>query len=446
MLEQTESRMDETKEQNELIVQLFNKMESKIHFLELLNVAKRIYYGDKVQLFEINQLNYYINKNVFTDYSNKIIAKKIISNISLLDDNFYETFHIQKKNGGSRVIHAPKKGLKEFQNALNIILKAIYKPHESANGFVIGKSIVDNARPHINQNYVYNLDLKDFFPNVDKSRIWGRLLTSPFNLNSSNERRKIANMISVMCCVSIKIEQKISKQQAQYINKYVLPQGAPTSPILSNIICEKLDIRLSGVAKRFGLNYSRYADDITFSSKHNTFETKKGIFENIYSKGTMFDLEVRRIITDQNFFINEKKVRLQKQGYRQEVTGLIVNKKINVNRNYINLIRKWIYLWETYGYDKSFDIFIKQYKFGKLILKKDKISMANVIEGKLLYLKMVKGEKDSNYIKLKAKFEKLTKKEEFLDSVLNLWSDEGIEKAMILFYSKSASLINENTN
>lgn len=442
MLEQTESRMNETKEQNELIVQLFNNMESKNHFLELLNVAKKIYYGDKVQLFEINQLNYYINKNTVVDYTDIISARQSIAHTSSLDDNFYETFHIPKRNGGSRTIHAPKKGLKEFQNALNIIIQAIYKPHDSAHGFVIGKSIVDNARPHVNQNYVYNLDLKDFFPSVDKARIWGRLLASPFNLNSSGERRKIANMISTLCCVTLKIEKKSDDQIAKKMHKYILPQGAPTSPIISNAICEKLDIRLSGVAKRFGLNYSRYADDITFSSKHNTIEINKGVFENIYSKGTVFDLEVRRIITDQNFSINEKKVRLQTQGYRQEVTGLIVNKKLNVNRKYINLIRKWIYLWETYGYDKSFSIFIKEYSLCKLNVKKNNVSMINVIEGKLLYLKMVKGEKDSNYIKLKTKFDKLTKKDDFLDSVLNLWSDEGIEKAMILFYSKSASLIN----
>ena len=115
----------------------------------------------------------------------------------------------------------------------------------------------------------------------------------------------------------------------------VLPQGAPTSPILSNIICERLDLRLNGVAKRFGLKYSRYADDITFSSMHNVFQ-----------KNSDFLIEINRIINEQNFIIKHSKTRLQKQGYKQEVTGLIVNQKPNVDSRYISELRKWIYLWE----------------------------------------------------------------------------------------------------
>lgn len=102
------------------------------------------------------------------------------------------------------------------------------------------------------------------------------------------------------------------------------------------MICERLDIRLSGVAKRFGLKYSRYADDITFSSMHN-----------VYQKDSEFLIEIARIITDQNFHIKESKTRLQKQGFRQEVTGLIVNDKPNVNKRYISQLRMWIYCWGT---------------------------------------------------------------------------------------------------
>lgn len=414
--------MEVTLEQKESIVQLFKLMESKEEFLEILNIGKRIYYGQKTIPFELKQLNYYINKSNLEPYSTK--------------DFFYETFYIPKKSGGTRTIHAPKKGLKELQNALNILIQIIYKPHPAATGFILGKSIVDNARPHVNQNYVYNLDLKDFFPSVHKARIWGRLLISPFNLNTSENRKKIANMIATLCCIMIKEEKIIDGKSLGIYNTYVLPQGAPTSPIISNTICEKLDRRLSGVAKRFGLNYSRYADDITFSSKHNTFELRKGIFENIYTSGSTFDIEIRRIIVDQNFEINQKKVRLQKQGFRQEVTGLSVNQKINVNRKYINLLRKWIYLWETYGESKASEIFFKQYNPKKTKSKGNQGSMKNIIEGKLLYLKMVKGEKDDNYNKLKCKFDKLIKKDDFIDNILKLWEDQGIDTAMSFYYSE----------
>lgn len=414
--------MDASSEQKESIVQLFRLMESKEEFLEILNFAKQIYYGIKAVPFELKQLNYYINKSNLEPYST--------------NDFFYETFYIPKKSGGARKIHAPKKGLKELQNALNILLQIVYNPHPAATGFILGKSIVDNARPHVNQNYVYNLDLKDFFPSVHKSRIWGRLLISPFNLNTSENRKKIANMIATICCIMIKEEKMIDGKSLGFFDKFVLPQGAPTSPVISNAICEKLDRRLLGVSKRFGLNYSRYADDITFSSKHNTFELRKGIFENIYTSGSTFDIEIRRIITDQNFEINEKKVRLQKQGFRQEVTGLSVNEKINVNRKYVNLLRKWIYLWETYGEEKASEIFFKQYIIKKSKTTRTQPSMKNIIEGKLLYLKMVKGEKDITYNKLKYKFDKLIKKDEFLDTVLELWKNQGIETAMNLYYSE----------
>ena len=397
------------------IKNLFHKMNSKIEFLDLLNFAKSVLYGDEVVRFEEKQLNYYINKS--TTHSRST----------------YFTFSIKKKSGAERVIHSPIKGLKEFQKALNIVLQCVYEPHPSAYGFVIGKSIVQNASAHVNQNYVYNIDLKDFFPSIDKSRVWGRLLIPPFNLNNSEERKKIANMIAGLSCTEMEVE-RIKNDEWNKVNLSVLPQGAPTSPILTNAICEKMDIRLSGVAKRFGLNYSRYADDITFSSKHNSYEIKEGIFENIYFKNSSFDKEVRRIIKDQNFNIKESKVRLQKKEYRQEVTGLIVNDKTNVNRKYTDLVRKWIYLWETYGYEKAYGFFIKKYSFDKGHIKKGQPNMMLVIDGKLLYLKMIKGENDSTYIKLKERFDNLigieNKEKKQNKNIVDLILDIGLDKAM----------------
>jgi RNA-directed DNA polymerase len=406
--------MKPTPDQTKLIKELFLKMDNKNDFLELLNIVKKIQYGDKVIPFEEKQLNYYINKS--TTHNKPT----------------YFTFSIKKKSGGDRKIHAPIKGLKEFQKALNIIFQSIYEPHPAAKGFVMGKSIVDNALVHKNQNYVYNIDLKDFFPSIDKSRVWGRLLTEPFKLNSSNERKKIANMIAVLCCTPMKVERFINNKWEKDIELSVLPQGAPTSPTITNAICEKLDIRLSGVAKRFGLNYSRYADDITFSSKHNSYEIKEGLFENIFLTGSAFDKEIRRIIRDQKFNVNESKVRLQKKGYRQEVTGLSVNEKVNVNRTYINLVRKWIYLWETYGFEKAYVFFIKNYSSEKGQVKKGQPNMAMVLEGKLLYLKMVKGENNSTYLRLKNRFDKLvgTKEIENNKNIVDLILKIGLNNAM----------------
>ena len=424
----------------------FELMESKQDFLDLLNRAKSFLYGEKTIAFEMKQLNYYISKDSTVtkkkiDYQIDFSGVDVVINkdVDVVKKNpnrksSYNTFTIKKKSGEDRTLHAPVKGLKEFQKALNLIFQCVYEPHKAATGFVVGKSIVDNAKLHINQNYVYNLDLKDFFPSIDQARVWGRIKVAPFNLGTSEERKKIANMIATLCCTPMEVERNTDGNWHKLIMS-VLPQGAPTSPTLTNAICEKLDIRLSGVAKRFGLNYSRYADDITFSSKHNIFEVKKGVFEKIYESNLTFDKEVRNIIASQNFHVKESKVRLQKQGYRQEVTGIVVNDKINVNQKYIKQLRQWLFYWETFGYERACNYFLKKYCAEKGHIKKGQPNMMVVLEGKLLYLKMVKGDKDATYIKLKERFDLLIESKSNISHILELWKNEGIEKAMKVFYS-----------
>jgi hypothetical protein len=169
--------------------------------------------------------------------------------------------------------------------------------------------------------------------------------------------------------------------------KYVLPQGSPVSPILTNIICDRLDRRLAGLAKRFRLSYTRYADDITFSSMHN-----------VYQEGGEFRTELKRIIEDQSFEINDDKTRLQKKGVRQEVTGITVNDKNNVSKKYVRELRNILYIWKKYGYLVAYNKFMQHYtpKIKKL-WKTKRPNMANVLHGKLMYLRMVKGPEDSTY-------------------------------------------------
>jgi RNA-directed DNA polymerase len=424
-----------TPEQNKTIQELFKKMNSKIDFLALLNEAKKLEYGDKFIPFEEKQLNYFIN----ADTKQKVNLTAVLNAgdprlKNTLRKPSYTVFTIKKKSGADRIINAPVKGLKEFQKALNVILQCIHEPHAAATGFVIGKSIVDNAKVHVGQIYVYNLDLKDFFPSVDKSRVWGRLLVAPFNLSTTKERKKIANMIAGLSCTLMEVERFVNNDWTN-LTTSVLPQGAPTSPTLTNAICERMDIRLSGVAKRFGLNYTRYADDITFSSKHNSYELAPNTFEEIFVANSTFDKEVRRIIADQNFHVKESKVRLQKEGYRQEVTGLVINDKVNVTRRYIKQLRQWLYYWETYGYEKAYTYFMQKYVADKAETPKGKPNMAMVLGGKLLYLKMVKGENDGTYFKLSARFEALASNSSTINTILDIWEKEGIEKAMKVYYA-----------
>ncbi len=243
-------------------------------------------------------------------------------------------------------------------------------------------------------------------------------------------------MIASLSSTPMEVERFVDQEWIK-VTTAVLPQGAPTSPTLTNAICEKMDIRLQGVAKRFGLNYTRYADDITFSSKHNTYEVKPNVFEKIFTPNSAFDTEVRKIITEQNFHVKEAKVRLQKEGFRQEVTGLVVNVKVNVTSRYIKQLRQWLYYWETYGYEKAYTYFLQKYSTEKSVIPKGKPNMMMVLEGKLLYLKMVKGEEDSVYMKLKERFDKLTltknlisfnKKEN--NNILDLIFEVGLNDAM----------------
>ena len=385
---------------------LFGKMKTKEELLALLNYAKVVLYGEKAITFSLKQLNYH--------YTPKANRKR------------YNQFTVKKKSGAERVISAPNNGLKEIQKCLNLVFQLVHEPNPAANGFVPGKSIIDNALIHAGSFYVYNIDLKDFFPSIDQARIWGRLKKPPFNLNEDQKRLNLANIIASLCCHEMEVERLDNKGVFVKVLKSVLPQGAPTSPTLSNIICERLDIRLSGVAKRFGLKYSRYADDITFSSMHN-----------VYQKDSEFLTEISRIITDQNFHIKKSKTRLQKQGFRQEVTGLIVNEKPNVNKRYISELRMWIYYWEQYGYEKARSFFKPRYIADKGHVKTRTPSLESVIAGKLDYLKMIKGADNELYLKLKSRFDALTGTVDPFEELLNVWENKGIDVAMIHYYKEN---------
>lgn len=341
------------------------ELNSKEDLLLLLNEIVKDELGkDDAFSFSMQQLTYYYNPN----------------NVR----GRYHHFSIPKKSGGKRNIAAPSKGISHILYYVNILLKAIYQPSDYAMGFVEGRSVVDNAIRHIGQNYVFNTDLENFFPSIEQPRVWKRLQLNPFNF-----KQPIANILAGLCCIKEKNDDGTVK--------YILPQGAPTSPLITNAICDTLDRRLSGLARRFNLHYSRYADDITFSSMHN-----------VYKEDGVFRTELKRIIEDQNFKMNEAKTRLQKIGERQEVTGLTVSNKVNTSTAYVAEIRNLLHIWEKYGYNEAYKRFYPKYKESKGHVKKGEPLLENVLYGKLQYLKMVKGYKDPVYAALQARYDKLT--------------------------------------
>ncbi len=351
------------------IAKAARQMETKEDLLSLLNQMKQdemaeCGMSDKFYPFTMKHLNYYSNPN----------------------NSFhrYKQFKIKKKSGGFRLITAPKnQSFMLLLRYVNEIFKAVYTPSDYAMGFTEGRSVVTNANIHKGHNYVFNIDLKDFFPSIHQTRVRNRLMLKPMLFT-----QPVANLLAGLC--SMKTEKDDGNVRC------VLPQGAPTSPIVTNMICDNLDRRLAGLAKSFGVVYSRYADDITFSSMHN-----------VYQVPGEFRKELKRIIEGQGFTMNDAKTRLQKLGSRQEVTGIIVSDKLNVPQKYVRDIRNILYIWRKYGYSTAFNKFFPKYKEAKGHLKKGNPDMVNVLDGKLMYLKMVKGEEDSVYMRLKAQFDSL---------------------------------------
>lgn len=319
-----------------------------------------------------------IKREVFGSLRFRITAKmlKHFSSDSIAPKRF-RTFHIHKKSGDVRQIKAPCRPLDIILSSVNVLLKAVYEPSDAAMGFVCGRSVLSNAQIHVGQNYVFCIDLKDFFPSIPQARVWKRLQLPPFNFTED-----VANVLAGLCC-----------SHDKEVKANVLPQGSPVSPLLTNAVCDKLDRRLKGLARRFRLHYSRYADDITFSGMHN-----------VYREDGEFFKELKHIITGQGFRINESKTRLRNAGERQEVTGLTVNSVVNVSRQYISDLRWILSVWEKKGYACAYACFYPKYKRERGYVRKGEPVMENVIGGKLDYLKMIRGAANPAYRKLAARY------------------------------------------
>jgi RNA-directed DNA polymerase len=225
----------------------------------------------------------------------------------------YHRYFIPKKTGGQRAISAPKALLAEVQSKIfeGLLNKLALEPQ--AHGFVKGRSIVSNASLHTGRDVVVNLDLKDFFPSITFRRVKGLFHKLGYS-------EQVATVLSLLTTEPPRVETELGGRVFHVaLGARILPQGACTSPALTNLICRKLDRRLTGLSGSFQFNYSRYADDLTFSGSR---EAKIGCLLG----------GVRRILKDEGFEENKAKTHIMRQGRRQEVTGLTVNSRPTVSR------------------------------------------------------------------------------------------------------------------
>ena len=287
----------------------------------------------------------------------------------------YRTYTIPKKQGGVRVIQAPHPSVRILQRKLLRVLELVYKPHPAAHGFVRGLSIGSNAARHVNRRFVLNLDLKDFFPTITFPRVRGLFM------KRCGVPGAAATVLARLCCNTGDTPDHLA-------------QGAPTSPMISNMICHSLDHQFVVLAKETqGLYYTRYADDITFSTNRKTFPLSIASVQNGEVKALGDD--VLKVVADNHFSPNYRKVRIHHRDRRQEVTGLTVNKRVNLPRAFYRELRGMLHAWHQYGYvnaeatyHATYDRLGKQPEFRK------------VVAGKLAYLRQIRSADDRLFRRL----------------------------------------------
>ncbi|MBX3119740.1 MAG: restriction endonuclease [Fimbriimonadaceae bacterium] len=289
-------------------------------------------------------------------------------------DSRYTTYNIRKRTQGYRQIDEPDELLKGVQRKIKEFLEDKYVPTTSAYAYVSNRSPVKNAALHTRKKWIVNIDIKDFFPSIHFGRICGVLQSKPFHLEAST-----AKVLATICT-----------------RNHALPQGAPSSPILSNIISYSLDIALIQFARSHGFYYTRYADDITFSTWQSKFPNQ---LLTVDHEGTRVADSLEQIISGNGFTVNGLKTRCLERRQRQSVTGLTVNKFVNVRRKYIRQVRGMIHAWQKYGEESAQKTFEEKH-LNKHYVPSGRIPKFRwVLLGRLQYIGHVRGWQDPVYRK-----------------------------------------------
>ncbi len=235
------------------------------------------------------------------------LSSGLLQRLIYKSDDHYHVYYLDKKSGGKREIAQPSRAMKAVQSW--ILRKILYRLSSSENskGFEIGESILSNAKPHVGAHVLLNIDLEDFFHSVPASNVYSIFHSIGYNKN-------ISYILTSLCTFNGR-----------------LPQGAPTSPKLSNLACQRLDSRIQGYSGPKGIMYTRYADDITLSAR-NEAKIRKA------------QPMIEEIIQDEGFIINHKKTKICGTRKRKEVTGLVISpNSVGIGRSEYRRIRAEVY-------------------------------------------------------------------------------------------------------
>lgn len=275
----------------------------------------------------------------------------------------YQHFSIAKGPAKVRMISAPDERLKSLQRKLADKLSELYRPRNPVHGFVADRSVKTNAIAHLHRRFIVNVDLRDFFPTISQKRVEGML-------SSLGIDARVVEIIAQICC-----------------NDGCLPQGAPSSPVLSNMICFRLDKKLMGIAKEARCIYTRYADDITFSSH----QPLTALYETMLPPAGRFlpDLlapKLRDVFQQNGFVIHPDKAHYADRHSRRIVTGIKVNELLNVDRRYVRNIRAALHSVEKLGAKDAEQKFLDKHG--------GRSSLAVHLQGKISFLTHIKGQSD----------------------------------------------------
>ncbi len=293
---------------------------------------------------------------------------------SIINKPNYITYHLPKKKNGIRAINAPIGRLKNLQKKLNRHLQGVYssiKP-DCAKGFVLHTNgsnlkanIVENALPHLGKKHVLNMDIKDFFSSISDQRIYTIFREAPFCFDT-----QIASALTYLVTIN-----------------NCLPQGAPSSPILSNFACLSLDEKLTIFSNQNDWRYTRYADDLTFSS-------------NVAFTSAQIDF-IKQVLVQEGFEPNEKKFRVRTSNKKQLVTGLVVNEKVNIDRKMLKKTRAMLFDLRVNGASKAAQNHFKtEYKPSN----NDQVVFLQKLNGTINFIGQVLGKEDVIYKKMSSGF------------------------------------------
>lgn len=282
----------------------------------------------------------------------------------------YIYFKLKKKNGNYREIMSPAKDLKYIQKWILVNILEKYPLAESCKGFRKKISIYDNAKVHENSKIVLKVDLLKFYDTITEKRVYGIFKSMGYIENLAYTFAKITTAEHrVDYWITLDKDSQKALTELVTLKPPILPQGAPTSPMLANIIATKMDYRFEALAQKLNFNYSRYADDLTFSI------TKDGKLPSLKI--------IEKIISEEGFFINNEKTRFMKKGCKQYVTGLTTTNGVNVSKKYRKEIAEHIYYCRKFGVNSHLERHVEKFS------NYNNIKFHNWLYGHLCFIKSV---------------------------------------------------------